>query len=138
LEEDLKKAKEELVDFDETEAEVQAKSQEGWEKVGQGIQNMGASVTSVGVAVSALGGVFDALGMSEVGETFATVGNILMIVGGAITAIGTLVPIVTKILVASGYSVQSAWWPILVIGLALAALVGTIMLVVSAIKDAEA
>jgi cytochrome c biogenesis factor len=99
---------------------------------------MGSSVTGVGVAVSALGGVFDALGMEELGETFSTVGNIIMMVGGAISAIGTLVPIVTKILVASGFSVQSAWWPLLVIGLALAALVGTVLLIVSAIKEAEA
>ena len=99
---------------------------------------MGATIAGVGIAVSALGGIFDALGLEELGESFSTVGNIIMMVGGAFSAIGSLVPVVTKILVASGYSVQSAWWPLLVIGIALAALVGTIMAVVSAIKTAEA
>jgi hypothetical protein len=93
---------------------------------------------AVGVAVSVLGGIFDALGMEEVGETFATVGSIMTLLGGAISAIGTLVPIVTKILVTSGYSVQSAWWPLLVIGLALAALVGTVMLIIEGVKAIEA
>ena len=137
-EEDYKKAQEELVEFDEIQTEVQANANEGWQKMGESISSMGASITGVGVACSALGGIMASMGMEEAGETFATVGNILTIVGGAFSTIGTLVPIVTKILVASGYSVQGAWWPLLVIGLALAALVGTVMLIVSAIKEAEA
>jgi cytochrome c biogenesis factor len=117
---------------------VQNNANEGWQKMGESISSMGASVTAVGVACSALGGIMASMGMEEAGEVFSTVGNILVILGGAISTIGTLVPIVTKILVASGYSVQGAWWPLLVIGLALAALVGTVMLIVSAIKEAEA
>jgi hypothetical protein len=39
---------------------------------------------------------------------------------------------------AAGYTVQTAWWPLLVIGIALAAAVGIVAGIVSGIKKAEA
>jgi uncharacterized protein (UPF0333 family) len=99
---------------------------------------MGSNISAVGIGVSMLGGIFESLGLEEVGEVFTWVGSAVTMLGGAISFIGTLTPIVAKILVASGYSIQGAFWPVLVIGLALAALVGTIVAIVSVIKSVQA
>ena len=131
-------AKKDLEEFEKIQEQVQENGQQGWDKMGESISQMGGAITAVGVATSALGGILSSLGLEEFGEVVLTIGNGILLVGSAVSAIGTLVPVVTKILVACGYSVQSAWWPLLVIGLALAALVGTVMLIVSSIKEYEA
>ena len=130
--------KKDLEEFEKIQEQVQENGQQGWEKMGESISKMGGAITAVGIATSALGGILSSLGLEEFGEVVSTIGNGIVLFGSAVSAIGTLVPVVTKILVACGYSVQSAWWPLLVIGLALAAIVGTVMLIVSAIKEAEA
>ena len=111
---------------------------EGWIEVGEGIQKFGGAVTSVGVATSVLGGIFSSLGLEELGESFAQVGNWIMIAGSAISFFGTIVPPIMDILAAKGLTLQAAFWPILVIGLAIAALVGIIIGIVAAINHANA
>jgi hypothetical protein len=90
------------------------------------------------MGISLIGGLLSELGLEEVGEGFATVGNFVMIAGTALSGLGVIVPIVAKAMAAAGYTVQTAWWPLLVIGVALAAIAGIIAGIVSAVKAAEA
>ena len=128
----------------EIEAEAVKASSEGWKSISQGIQAASQAITMLGVGIGVVGQMFEEAGLEEVGEGFQKFGNIITFVGGAI---GTLVPIVsllgTTVTVAgekmtiAGYMAQGAWWPVLLIGLAIAAIITTIILVANAIKKAS-
>lgn len=128
----------EINEYDENVKIVGASSQEEWQEIGQAIQKTGAAITGVGVATSALGGIFSSLGLDWLGEAFAKAGNAITLVGGAISTLGAIVPAVTSILSACGITLQASFWPILVIGLALVALVSTIALIVASFEGMKA
>ena len=134
----LDKAEEALINYKKTEEEVQIASQKGWEATGQSLQKVGTNVAAVGVGMSMLGGILSQLGLEEVGEGFSQIGNILTVVGGTISVLGTIVPVVSKIMAAAGFTVQAAWWPLLVALLAIAATVAIVAVVMAAIKTHNA
>jgi phage-related minor tail protein len=84
--------------------------------------------------MSMFGGVLSSLGLEEAGEAFSSLGQVITIVGGALTALGAIVPAVVSVLSAAGITLEASFWPILVIGLAIAALVGTVVLLIASFK----
>ena len=138
IEKEQGKLNEDLAAYDENAQIIEQSGPATWKAVGQAVQKTGAAITGVGIAASTLGGVFSALGMEEVGEAFSKAGNIITMVGGAVSALGTIVPAVTSILSTCGITLQASFWPILVIGLALVALVGTVALLVAQFEKLKA
>ena len=132
------KTNSELQEYEELNKKIGDAGQEYWKATGQAIQKTGAAITGVGVAASALGGIFSSLGLDWLGEAFTKAGNAIIMVGGAVSALGAIIPVVTSILSACGISLQASFWPILVIGLAIAALIGTIALLIASFKALKA
>lgn len=128
----------------EIEAEAIKESSKGWDSISQGIQTASQAVTMLGVGIGVVGQMFQEAGLEEVGEGFQKVGNIITFIGGAIGALvpivsllGTTVTVAGEKMTIAGYMAQAAWWPLLLIGLAIASIIATIILVANAIKKAS-
>ena len=130
--EDLTKEIDELENKQET---LKKQSEEAWAEVGKGISQAGQAIAGVGVGVSMLGGLFSSLGLEEVGDAFSTLGTWVTFAGTAISGIGALIPVVAKVAVAAGISVQAAWWWLVAI---VAVLAAVIVGITAAIKQAQA
>lgn len=131
----LKKAEAEKKKYIASDEELKKQSQEAWTEIGKGISQAGQAIAGVGVGVSMLGGLFSSLGLEEVGDAFSTLGTIITFAGTAISGIGALIPVVAKVAVAAGISVQAAWWWLVAI---VAVLAVAVVLVSNAIKKANA
>jgi hypothetical protein len=92
---------------------------------------------ALGVAMSAVGGIFSSMGLEGVGNVITKIGNGLMIGGSILTALIPIINMAGKSMLKSGLMAQAGFWPVLVIGLAIVAILGTIIAVVSAINNAS-
>ena len=146
--EEYQKALEEMIEANEewdgslelTEEELEEVRQagvDGMQDVQAGMQKMGSTAIAAGAGVSMLGGLLSSLGLEEVGQGLVFLGNGLTIVGTSISAIGTLIPVISKIAVSAGISVQAAWWWVVLIVAAVAALVVGVIAIANAIKNAS-
>lgn len=124
----------EIEEYKKHEADVTKRSQEAWKEVGQGVSQAGSAIAGLGIGLSAVGAILQEMGLEEFGKGVVTVGNWVTMLGGAISFVGGLVPIVANALAAAGIKVQTAWWPLLLIGLAIASIVAIIAGIVSAVE----
>jgi uncharacterized membrane protein YdbT with pleckstrin-like domain len=121
----------------EDQEKLTQQSIEGWNQITQGIGKAAGSAMALGMAMSAVGGIFSSIGLEGVGETLTTIGNGLVMAGSLVSALIPVIGAVGKALLSSGIMAQAGFWPVLVIGLAIVAILGTIIAVVSAINNAS-
>ena len=121
----LNQKEQKLTDTDEKYANSQ-------KKIAQGMHLVGESVIVVGSAIMGLASIlYENNAISkDTYETMTQVGGIIAGVGAAITVLTPIVQGFTNMLVSGGIKTQAAWWPLLLIGLALGAIVGIIYAVV--------
>ena len=132
---DYDKLGKEIEELEKKEKDFAKQSQEAWNQVGKGVQQAGSAVSGLGIGISMVGGLLSSLGLEEAGEGFAKFGTFVTFAGTAINGFGALIPVVAKVAVAAGISVQAAWWWLVAI---VAVLTVAVVLISKAIKKANA
>lgn len=121
----------------EEQQEIIAAGSEGWKQIGDGIQKAGECAIYAGTALSLMGGVLASLGLEEVGDTLATIGSWLTVIGTGVSALGPIITTIVSQLVAGGVAASIAWIWVTVIAVAIAAIVGIIIGIATAINNAS-
>lgn len=92
----------------------------------QAIQDQTAAMNTAAAAAGALGMVFTIIGGALKNAGYDEAAEVITSIGEGFMVLSIIVPIAAKVMSAAGWSVQSAWWPILVIGLAIMSIMAAI------------